>query len=144
MAVWLEIVKLTPPWLLPFVIVVAVLVVLFLLGRAVVRAWPAIKQFVLTVNAITGLPEFMERTDATLDAQNQKIGEIHHEVHFNNGSSVKDAAIRTERTALRVEKGVKGLYREIDALKKADADLRSELDDTRPKPQHPTQGDNPA
>jgi hypothetical protein len=140
MAVWLEILKLTPPWLLPFVIVTFVLVLLFMLGRGLYRAWPAIKQFVLTVNAITGLPEFMERTDATLAGQDEKIAEIHHEVHFNNGSSVKDSAVRTEQAVERVEKGVAGLYDEIVILKQADADLRSDFDKTKPK--SPTQGES--
>ncbi|MDQ1205024.1 hypothetical protein [Microbacterium sp. SORGH_AS_0862] len=27
----------------------------------------------------------------------QKVGEIHHEVHYNNGSSIKDSQLRTER-----------------------------------------------
>lgn len=163
MAVWLEIVKLTPPWLLPFVIVVAVLVILFLMVRAVVRAWPTIKQFVLTVNAITGLPEFMERTD-------QKIAEIHHETHKNDGSSIKDSSDRTELAVGRVEEGVAGLHervaavetslagvhgrlddvdRELTTLTAADdeiredaAELRREFDNTRPKTEiHPPQGE---
>lgn len=128
-----------PAGLVPIAIVVLVLVLLFVLGRGIFRAWPTIKQFVLTVNAITGLPEFMDRTDATLAGQDQKIAEIHHEVHFNNGTSVKDAATRTEKAVGRVERGVKGLYKEIEVLKAVDAVLRSDLEKTQPK--HPTQGE---
>lgn len=139
---WLNVLRDVPPALLPLAIVIAAIVVLFLIGRGVYRAWPVIKQFVLTVNAITGLPEFMERTDATLAGQNQKIAEIHHEVHFNNGSSVKDAAVRTEKAVGRVERGVKGLYKEIARLDAADADLRTDLENTHPKPDAPTQGES--
>lgn len=66
-------------------------------------AWRTISGFVATINALAGLPvaltdqaEFRIRTTATLAAQDLKIEEIHHEVHFNNGSSVKDAIERIE------------------------------------------------
>lgn len=66
-------------------------------------AWQTLSGFVATINALGALPgalisqeDFRIRTTATLAAQDLKIEEIHHEVHFNNGSSVKDAIERIE------------------------------------------------
>jgi hypothetical protein len=66
-------------------------------------AWRTVSGFVETINALSALPEalssqedFRALTTATLAAQDLKIEEIHHEVHFNNGSSVKDAIERIE------------------------------------------------
>lgn len=82
------------------------------------------------LDSVKGLPAFIERTDA-------RIGEIHHEVHFNNGTSVKDAAIRTEKavavlheTASRLEVGVAGLYAKVDELAEVDDRLWSEIEST--------------
>lgn len=130
-----------PAWLQWILAVAAVLA--FIGGgiRAIPPAWRFVTRFVSTVNELAELPgELAElrkfRSDtgvtlaeqnATLAKQDQKIAEIHHEVHFNNGSSVKDATAR-------IEKGVKGLYDEIDALKDADADMRRDFENTQPKP----------
>lgn len=46
--------------------------------------------------SVQGLREFMTRTDEALARQDTQIAEIHHEVHYNNGSSVKDSQKRTE------------------------------------------------
>lgn len=98
----------------------------------IVKLWPSLTAFVRIVNATAGLPDFIERTDATLLAQDEKIAEIHHEVNYNNGGSVKDAVSR-------VETGVAGLYVKVQELADADASLaaadavlRKELEDTRP------------
>lgn len=105
----------------------------------VVKLWPAISKFVHIVNATAGLPTFIERTDVTLAAQNstlkeqdKKIAEIHHEVNYNNGSSVKDAVSR-------VEAGVAGLYQKVNELAATDAELRKDLEDTRPNPKKENQ-----
>lgn len=89
------------------------------------KSWPILTRFVTTINSLADLPRFMVTTAATLAAQDVKIEEIHHEVHYNNGSSVKDAIGR-------VEKGVAGLYTRADAADAADAAMRKELEDTRP------------
>ena len=67
------------------------------------KSWPVARAFVVTINALAELPvalsdqaAFRVMTTATLAAQDLKIEEIHHEVHFNNGSSVKDAIERIE------------------------------------------------
>jgi len=95
-------------------------VAIFALIAVFVKLWPALSQFVTIMNAVTGLPQFIERTD-------QRIDEIHHEVHYNDGSSAKDAI-------KRVEEGVAGLYAKVDELTEADASIREELEHTRPNP----------
>lgn len=69
----------------------------------VVKAWPFIRNTFRILDALAQLPDFMERTDDalkatkdTLEAQTKTIDEIHHEVNYNNGSSVKDAIHRLE------------------------------------------------
>ena len=92
------------------------IVAAFVAVRLFVRkGWPALKKFaraVLTfahvVDAVQGLPAFIDRTDATLEEQNERIAEIHHEVHFNDGSSVKDAVIRTEQDVAEVKRLLEG------------------------------------
>lgn len=78
------------------------------------KGWPWLKAFAKAIiktsqviDAVQELPEFIARTDKTLETQNERIGEIHHEVHYNNGSSVKDAV-------RRVENGVADLRRRLD------------------------------
>ena len=62
----------------------------------VVKAWPFIRNTFRILDALAQLPDFIERTDETLKAQKVTIDEIHHEVNYNNGSSVKDAIHRLE------------------------------------------------
>lgn len=68
------------------------------------RAWRGTKAFakgILSAAAILAavqeLPAFIERADRRHEDLVQKVGEIHHEVHYNNGSSIKDSQLRTER-----------------------------------------------
>lgn len=121
-----------PPWLQWLLAVAAV--VAFITGaiRAIPPAWKFVSRFVTTVNELAELPEelgelrkFRADTGVTLAKQDQRIAEIHHEVHFNNGSSVKDATAR-------IEKGVAGLYEEIDNLKSTDAEMRRDFENTKP------------
>lgn len=78
------------------------------------KGWPWLKTFANAIintaeiiDSVKDLPEFIERTDAVLQGQDKQIAEIHHEVHYNNGSSVKDAVAR-------VESGVAALRKELD------------------------------
>jgi hypothetical protein len=57
----------------------------------VVKSWPFVRNMFRILDALVRLPEFME--DIT-----EKTNEIHHEVKYNNGSSVKDAIARVEAT----------------------------------------------
>jgi hypothetical protein len=84
------------PWLPALLWVVSIIVALSFLVRWVGKAWPKLRRFVKTMDSLAQLPEFMDKTTSTLEAQNEQIEQIHHEVHFNNGSSVKDATSRIE------------------------------------------------
>lgn len=61
-----------------------------------VKGWPKLRAFVKVMDALTTLPEFMADTTATLKSQDEKIAEIHHQVQYNNGTSVKDSIERIE------------------------------------------------
>jgi hypothetical protein len=94
--------------------------------------WRIVVRFVTTVNALADLPQFMITTARTLADQDagaiirdKKIEEIHHEVKYNNGSSVKDAI-------KRVEEGVAGLYDKTAATDLKTIALADELERTRP------------
>lgn len=65
---------------------------------AVVKLWPLLVVAVQVADAMRHLP-----------ALNVQVAEIHHEVHYNNGSSVKDAV-------RRVETGVTALTGDVAAL----------------------------
>lgn len=68
----------------------------FLLLVLIVKVWPWIRGLVRLVDNLQSLPAFMERTDQELKSQTEKISEIHHEVNYNNGGSVKDAVSRLD------------------------------------------------
>ena len=137
-----------PAWFIEWAESVNLWGILLILGGAITliwgavafvkKGWPWLKAFAKAVintaqiiDSVKGLPDFIERTDAanadvraTLAGQDKKIAEIHHEVHYNNGSSVKDAV-------RRVETGVAGLYDEIADLKEADAAIRRDMEDDK-------------
>lgn len=105
------------PWLQW--ILAAAAVVTFVVGaiRGIPPAWRAISKFVATINALSALPEDLEKQDAfreqvkiTLAAQDVKIEQIHHEVNYNNGTSVKDGITR-------VEKKVDGAIAELGVIR---------------------------
>lgn len=75
----------------------------------VVKAWPFIRNTFRILDALVRLPEVVEKVD-----------EIHHEVHYNNGSSVKDAV-------KRVEDGIAGLYLRVDSIDRRDKEVRADL-----------------
>jgi hypothetical protein len=103
------------------------------------KGWPWLKAFARAiqktaevVDAVQGLPEFIARTDETLANQNdtlatqdERIAEIHHEVHYNNGSSVKDSQARTERVI--TDEILPALQRLADS----DDELRDALENTQ-------------
>lgn len=91
----------------------------------VVKMWPKIRAFVNMVDALSALPKFMDDTTETLAQQDSKIADIHHEVHYNNGTSVKDALAR-------VELGVKGIYARLDTADQDRRELREDLEQTHP------------
>jgi uncharacterized protein YoxC len=93
-----------------------IIVALFVVARFLIRFWPWLKKLIRGVDAVIALPDFMEKTTEGMTSQTKKLDDIHHEVHYNNGTSVKDAMAR-------VELGVKGIYHRIDALEEAVEDL---------------------
>lgn len=90
-----------------------------------VKGWPKIRAGVRLIDSLSQLPDFMVKTTETLQKQDAKIAEIHHEVNYNNGSSVKDAVDR-------VEIGVKGIYERLDSADSDRRELREDLENTRP------------
>lgn len=91
----------------------------------IVKLWPALTQLVTIVNSVTGLPSFIARTDATLLSQDVKIEAIHHEVHYNNGTSVKDSQARTERVI------TEEIMPALKTLADANVQLRADIEDTQ-------------
>ena len=76
---------------------------------AFVKLWPLLKRAVTIGASLEKLPEMAleisaltigQRTQGeTLAHQSEQLAVIKHEVEFNNGSSVKDAVVRTEKVA---------------------------------------------
>lgn len=123
------------------VAVIAVIAALWALWRAgrwlIERFFPGVIAFARAIvnaaailAAVKDLPDFIERTDNTLAEQNsrladqterlagqqEQVSEIHHEVHFNNGSSVKDAVIRMESVVGEVRVSVAGIHGRLDVV----------------------------
>jgi VanZ family protein len=106
------------------------------------KGWPwlrrsatAVVNFATIVDSVQDLPKFIKRTDDTLEQQNKQIADIHHEVHYNNGSSVKDGV-------QRVETGLAGLHVEVatiaselaqakETLSLSDGRIRLDLEERR-------------
>lgn len=107
-------------------------IALIALIALIVKLWPAVSQFVKTVNAFVGLPAFMERAEANHRELSAKVDSIHHEVNYNNGGSVKDSQARTEAAVERIEKSIdEELKPAILKLTQADDELWAALDDTQ-------------
>lgn len=107
--------------------IAVVIMALYVTSRLLMRFWPWLRALMALTEALGKLPTFMAATTQTLAAQNVKIDVMHHELSYNNETSVKDAV-------RRVELGVKGLYVRADAADLSDAEIREELENTRPKP----------
>ena len=130
-----------PGWLQWVVIAVVIIGAIATVIGFATKAWPLFKKFVDTIAALDDLPQFikdsedwrrdtkaaLDKTQATLSAQDRSLAAIKHEVEYNNGSSVKDAIAR-------VEKGVAGLYERADASDVTAQHLHDELEQTKPAP----------
>lgn len=106
------------PWLQWVIAVAAVVAFLGAAIRVVPAVWRSVKRFIQTVDSLADLPEelvsqkqFREETTQTLASQDTKIAEIHHEVNFNNGSSVKDSITRVEASVIALRKDVDELVK---------------------------------
>lgn len=91
----------------------------------VVKLWKPISLFVQIINATAGLPEYIARADERHERLERKVDGIFHETHNNDGSSVKDAVDRIERS---INKEVKPA---LEQLARSDDDLWAELDRTQ-------------
>ncbi|MDY0828596.1 hypothetical protein SK224_05585 [Microbacterium sp. BG28] len=102
-----------PPWLVELLQAVNLWeALIWLVGLSVACAWlvrfgprvwrgtKALAKGILSAAAILAavqeLPAFIERADRRHEDLVQKVGEIHHEVHHNDGSSIKDSQKRIE------------------------------------------------
>jgi hypothetical protein len=82
------------PWL-QWVLGVAA-VVAFVGGavKLIPAVWRFISRSVTTINSLADLPEFIDATKSTLNAQDATLAAIKHEVLPNNGGSLRDAVDR--------------------------------------------------
>ena len=114
-----------PSWAQWLVILVIIIAAILGIAGFVRKVWPIIARIVHTLDDLDNLPQFMITTAATLAYQDKQIEEIHHEVKYNNGSSVKDAV-------RRVETGVAGIYTRLDSADQDRRELREDLEQTKP------------
>lgn len=118
------------------------LVAVALLIGIVIKLWPFIRNAVAIVDALVQLPAMLKQVAALLKefaAMKDQVASIHHETHKNDGSSIKDAVDRVEKTTERLEEGVIGLHgrvddvdRQLTALAREDESLWEALDRTDP------------
>lgn len=88
----------------------------------IVKMWPLISRFVATVNALADLPaklETINAIEAKLVKIESQVQEIHHETHFNSGTSIKDATVRIEDKVDAMQ----------ELMESGDADLGARVDD---------------
>jgi len=116
-------------------VVIAVVVILFIW-----RVWPLISKAVRAIDALGGLADHMEVTNAAIAVLTTDFGkmkssvdEIHHETHKNDGSSIKDAVKRIEdvqSTEVEVNTEFRELHlQQFGALVKKDEEIESQLID---------------
>jgi hypothetical protein len=85
----------------------------FALFTFVVKAWPFIRSFFQILDALVKLPAFIIKTDKFMDDTAESVKDIHHEVQFNNGSSVKDAVQRIENKVSKLEVSSQSLSNQL-------------------------------
>lgn len=105
----------------------------------IVKLWPALSQFVSIMNAVTGLPKFIERTDDSIHKLRRQIENDHDSNLRDELTEALDTTKRLEDTAQRLEEGVAGLYVKVgelaasdEELREADERLRVDLENTQP------------
>jgi len=96
-------------WVQTLATICALIAGLYVSIRFLIRFWPWLKKVIAFIEALGKLPIFMAETNTTMAQQSKALADIHHEVHYNNGTSVKDSMER-------VELGVKGIYHRLDGL----------------------------
>jgi len=71
--------------------IAVVIVALYVIARLLMRFWPWLRKVIALGDALGQLPTFISETKATLNAQNDLLGTIKHEVLPNHGGSLRDA-----------------------------------------------------
>lgn len=79
----------------------AVWLTLRLIVRGVKAAFPKLKALIELSDALADLPEFIERTDETIETLSRDMQTVKHEVLPNNGGSMRDDLLTV---SLQVEK----------------------------------------
>lgn len=106
-----------PPWLQWVIVIAAVLAVVAGGIRAVPPLWQFITRIINLVDALTELPDFLERNDPILQELNRQIVNDHGHVILRNQLDTVEAGIKDAKRRLeRVEDGVKGLYDDQENL----------------------------
>ena len=112
--------------------VAIVIVALYVIARLLMRFWPWLRKVMDLTAAIGQLPDFIERTDLTLQSQEMAIKSIYHETHKNDGSSLKDAVGRVEEGVAALHlKGAKLTAEAVDQAAITEK-LRVDLEKTKP------------
>jgi hypothetical protein len=105
-----------PQWISDIISVWPWLGALAVVWFVVWKCGPTVRKWSRFIDRVTGVPadpktgqqevlglfERMDHQDAQLAEQSSVLETIRHEVEFNNGSSVKDAIIRTENQNLEL------------------------------------------
>ena len=79
----------------PIAAVIAVLIVGILL---LWKLWPFIRRAVKVIDSASTLPEELEKLHTKIDTLGTDVAAVKHEVQTNNGSSLKDAIGRSEKS----------------------------------------------
>ena len=87
----------------------------------IVKGWAKLRAGIRLIDTLGTLPDRLDRIDSRLD-------DIHHETHKNDGSSIKDATIRTENAVDRIELGMRSVSDRLDELARTDDALSDRLD----------------
>lgn len=136
-----------PGWLQIIIIVGSICGAMIAIIVLISKIWPALNLYA-KVSTLDDLQDFMIDTAAalaTLNVQTKNntdalaaqapiVSGIHHETHRNNGSSLKDAQIRTEDAVQRIESGVIGIYARLDMADADRAQLRRDFEASRKAP----------
>lgn len=137
-----------PPWLVEFMkhvslwdaflwLVFAIGVVWFIKKRGwrwLISFARAILATAEVIDNVKDLPEFIKRTDEWREQQTKQIADIHHEVHYNDGSSVKDGVRRIEKAVAETGTRISDVEAKVDRLSTADIQLSGQIIHVDPAP----------
>lgn len=135
-----------PSWLVAWLQAVSVwdLILMAVAGAGIVvfirrKGWRTVKAMARGIlnaaeilEAVQGLPEFIQRTD-------DRLGEHTRQLKNSHDSNLRDDITTAIDAALRVEESVEGLHGRMDAvesqvtaLARSDDEIRAEIENTQP------------